>query len=149
LPSFVKGERIAPYVGRELAEKLENPIIFQSQAVGAGTPYTTTHGYDVTILIDLCKAIIKAEDEGKLLPRQEHIAKQAGIILGASAKSGIKHLVYALAGYEPAREEVIRAFKLYVQEEARDYEKEFPPQLYREWYRLYQLAQPERNKPWK
>jgi hypothetical protein len=57
-PAFVKGERIAPYVGRELADKLENPIIFQSQAVGAGTPYTTTHGYDVTILIDLCKAII-------------------------------------------------------------------------------------------
>ncbi len=36
-----------------------------------------------------------------------------------------------------------------MQDEARDYEKEFPPQLYREWYRLYQLAQPERNKPWK
>jgi hypothetical protein len=150
LPSFVKGERIAPYVGRELAEKLENPIIFQGQAVGAGTPSVTTHGYDVTILIDLCKAIIKADDEGKLLPRQQgHIVKQARVILGASAKSGIKHLVYALAGYEPGREEVIRAFKLYVQEEAREYEKEFPDQLYREWYRLYQLPEPERNKPWR
>jgi hypothetical protein len=150
LPSFVKGERIAPYVGRELAEKLENPIIFQSQAVGAGTPNVTTHGYDVTILIDLCKAIIKADDDGKLLPRQQgHIAKQARVILSASAKSGIKHLVYALAGFEPTREEVVRAFKLYVQEEAREYEKEFPTQLYREWYRLYQLPEPERNKPWK
>jgi hypothetical protein len=149
LPAFVKGERIAPYVGRELADKLENPIIFQSQAVGAGTPYTTTHGYDVTILIDLCKAIIQAESERKLLPRQKHIARQAHTILGASAKNGIKDLVYRLAGYEPTREEVIRSFKRYVQEEAREYEKEFPEQLYREWYRLYQLPQPERNKPWK
>jgi P63C domain len=149
LPTFVKGERISGYVGRELAEKLENPIIFQSQAVGAGTPYTITHGYDVTILIDLCKAIIRADDDGKLHPRQGHIAKQARVILSASAKFGIKHLVYSLAGYEPTREEAIRAFKQYVQEEAREYEKEFPEQLYREWYRLYQLPQPERNKPWK
>jgi hypothetical protein len=34
-------------------------------------------------------------------------------------------LAYALAGYNPIAEEVIAAFKLYVQEEARDYEKEF------------------------
>ena len=36
-----------------------------------------------------------------------------------------------------------------VREEARDYEKEFPKQLYEEWYRLYRLPKPERNKPWK
>jgi hypothetical protein len=149
LPAFVKGAKIAPYVGRELAQKLDNPIIFQSQTVGAGTPFVTTHGYDVTILIDLCKTIVKAEAEAKLVKQQEHIVKQAHVILGASAKSGIKHLVYSLAGYEPTREEVIRAFKFYVQEEAREYEKEFPDQLYREWYRLYQLPKPERNKPWK
>jgi len=149
LPAFVKGAKIAPFVGRELAEKLENPIIFQSQAVGAGTPFVTTYGYDVTILIDLCKAIVLAEAEGVLVKQQQHIAKQAHVILGASAKSGIKHLVYSLAGYEPTREEVIRAFKFYVQEEAREYEKEFPEQLYREWYRLYELPKPERNKPWK
>jgi len=36
-----------------------------------------------------------------------------------------------------------------IQEEAREYEKEFPDQLYAEWYRLYNLPRPERNKPWK
>lgn len=149
LPAFVKGAKIAPYVGRELAEKLENPIIFQSQAVGAGTPFVTTHGYDVTILIDLCKAVVRAESEGKLVKQQEHIARQAHVILAASAKAGIKQLVYALAGYDASREEIIAAFKFYVREEARDYEKEFPEQLYREWYRLYQLPKPERNKPWR
>jgi hypothetical protein len=41
------------------------------------------------------------------------------------------------------------AFKLYVQEEAREYEKEFPDQLYTEWYRLYKLPKPQKNKPWK
>lgn len=149
LPAFVKGAKINPYVGRALAEKLENPIIFQSQAVGAGTPSTTTHGYDVTILIDLCKAIVQAEADGKLVKQQEHIARQAHVILAASAKAGIRQLVYALAGYDATREEIIAAFKFYIRDEAREYEKEFPAQLYREWYRLYGLPEPERNKPWK
>jgi hypothetical protein len=33
----------------------------------------------------------------------------------------------------------IAAFKFSVREEAREYEKEFPDQLYEEWYRLYEL----------
>jgi hypothetical protein len=75
--------------------------------------------------------------------------EQARIITSASAKNGIRQLVYALAGYNPTAEEVIAAFKLYVREEARDYEKEFPDQLYAEWYRLYKLPKPQKNKPWK
>ena len=46
-------------------------------------------------------------------------------------------LVYALAGYNPTTEEVIQAFKVYVQEEARKYESEFPPELYQRWHDLY------------
>jgi hypothetical protein len=80
---------------------------------------------------------------------QNGLAKQAHVILNASAKAGIKRLVYALAGYDSTREEVIAAFKLYVREEAREYEREFPDQLYEQWYRLYELPKPERNKPWK
>jgi hypothetical protein len=66
-----------------------------------------------------------------------------------SAKAGIKGLVYALTGYDATREEIITAFKMFVREEAREYEKEFPDQLYEEWYRLYEIAKPIRNKPWK
>lgn len=57
--------------------------------------------------------------------------------------------MYALAGYDATKEEIITAFKLYVKEEARRYEKEFPGQLYEQWYRLYALPKPERNHPWK
>ncbi len=150
LPRFLGGGKIAPHVGRELIEKLGNPIVFQGLSPGANAPAPmTVFGYDVTILIDVCKAIIKADAEGGLLKRQERIAQQAHIIVGASAKAGIKQLVYALAGYNPTAEEVIAAFKVYVQEEAREYEKEFPDQLYAEWYRLYKLQKPQKNKPWK
>jgi hypothetical protein len=149
LPTFIKGEKIAPYIGHELGQKLEQPIIFQGQPLGANIAPQTIYGYDVTILIDVCKAILTAESNRKLLARQEKIAAQAHIIVNASAKAGIKGLVYALAGYDATREETIAAFKFFVQQEARDYEKEFPDQLYAEWYRLYSLPRPERNKPWK
>ncbi len=115
----------------------------------AGKKVSEALGVDVTILIDVCKAIVKAESEGRLLKSQANITKQAHVILNASAKAGIKGLVYALAGYDATREDVIAAFKFYVREEAREYEKEFPGQLYQEWYRLYRLPKPERNKPWK
>jgi hypothetical protein len=69
-------------------------------------------------------------------------------IVGASAKAGIKGLVYALARYNPTTEEVIAAFKIYVQEEAKKYEPEFPNELYEQWHRLYEIPVPDRGKPW-
>lgn len=149
LPIFINGKTVAPYVGQELRDKLAKPLIFQWSAPSSGLPPISVNGYDVTILIDLCKAIIAAADDGKRLPSHESVVKQARVIVNASAKAGIKGLVYALAGYDATREEVVEAFKLYVREEARDYEREFPAQLYKEWYRLYELPKPEKNKPWK
>lgn len=64
---------------------------------GTGQPPAVVYGYDVTILIDICKAITEADAAGKLLKSQANILKQARIILNASAKAGIKGLVYALA----------------------------------------------------
>ncbi|WP_322405266.1 P63C domain-containing protein [Massilia luteola] len=149
LPAFIKGKTISQYVGQELREKLEKPIIFQGLGVGTNAQAKAqTYGYDVTILIDLCKAIISAEADGKLLKSQEAFARQAHVIVGASAKAGIKGLVYALSGYDATREEIITAFKHYVQQEAKEYEKEFPPQLYEEWYKLYDLPKFERGRPW-
>lgn len=149
-PRFLSGKTIAPYIGLELGAKLSKPLVFKGPPTVSGVPsIETIYGFDVTLLIDICKAIITAEAQGKLLSSQHNIAKQAHVILGASAKAGIKGLVYALAGYDATKEEVIAAFKLYVQQEARDYEREFPEQLYEQWYRLYRIPKPEKNRPWK
>ena len=148
LPRFVNSKVMADYVGPELRQKLEKPLVFQAFTGGPSSPPPSkVNGYDVTILIDICKAVVAAETNNR--PVNPSVTRQAHIILSASAKAGIKGLVYALAGYDPTREEVIEAFKYYVREEAREYEKEFPDQLYEEWYRLYQLPKPEKNKPWK
>lgn len=148
LPRLVSGKALSNYIGPELRLKLDNPIIFQGAIAGPNQSGSIkVHGYDVTILIDLCKAIIAAENDGKKI--NPAVAKQAHIIIGASAKAGIRGLVYALSGYDATKQEVIEAFKQYVRKEAREYEKEFPDQLYAEWYRLYQLPQQQNTKPWK
>lgn len=145
---FMEGKVIGRYLGADLREKVENPVKFQYLGVGPRNQ-SEVFGYDVSVLIDVCKAIASADKDDVLLAHQKPIAKQAAIILGASAKLGIQHLVYSLSGYDPTREETIAAFKMYVAEEARDYEREFPEQLYLEWYRLYGLPVPERGNPWK
>lgn len=147
--SFVNSKVMTDFVGSEIREKLDNSLKFQYRPGGSENLIVDGFGYDVTLLIDICKSIVAAESAGRLTGRQAGVARQARIILSASAKAGIKGLVYALAGYDATREEVITAFKLFVREEAREYEKEFPDQLYEEWYRLYQLPKPARNKPWK
>jgi hypothetical protein len=145
-PRFIGAKSVAPYIGPELREKLENPIVFQGLDTGAGDPSDKRlYGFDVTMLIDVCKAVVSAEADGKLTHNQQGIARQAHIILNASAKAGIKGLVYALAGYDATKEEAIAAFKFFVRQEAREYEKEFPDQLYAQWYRLYGVPKPKRG----
>jgi hypothetical protein len=148
LPNFLATKAIRPLVGAELAEKLANPLKFQWEARGHEQPPGIINGFDVSLLIDVCRIIIQAQAEGKLGKRHENITKQAHIILNASAKLGIKQLVYALAGYNPTTQEVISAFKAFVQEEAKKYEKEFPPDIYQQWQRLYQIQVPAHGKPW-
>ena len=134
LPNFVSNKVMSEVGGGELREKIENPLKFQwGGGGGSGGPTGTIHGFDTSLLIDICNLIIKAEKQ--LDKRYANVVRQAHLIVGASAKSGIRNLVYSLAGYNPTAEEVIAAFKLYVLEEARKYEPEFPNELYMQWRR--------------
>jgi hypothetical protein len=148
LQSFLATKTMSALIGPELRQKLAQPIKFQWGTGGPELPPTIIHGYDATTLIDVCLAITLAEASGVLSLRQKRVAAQSHIITGASAKGGIKGLVYALAGYNPSAEEVIAAFKMYVHEEAKKYEKEFPNELYMQWHRLYDIPVPVRGKPW-
>lgn len=149
LPRFLGNKAMVEALGAELGPRFENPLKFQWGGGGAEQPPSDVNGFDATMLVDLCKAIIKAHDEGKLGDRYANVAKQASIIVTASAKLGIRGLVYALAGYNPSADEVIQAFKLYVLEEAKKYEKEFPRELYDAWQKLYQIKPIQgRGRPW-
>lgn len=145
---LVQGKGISRHLGAEALEKVLQPIDFKWIYPGAKQSEITVKGYDADLLIDVCNAILAAHAAGDLRKQQESLAKQAAIVVGASAKAGIQGLVYALAGYDRTKEEVIAAYKMYVAAEAREYEREFSLELYEQWYRLYGLAKPERGRPW-
>lgn len=106
---------------------------------------TNAQGYDITMIVDIGKALIDARDAGSLPDSRLASADTAQKIINASAQSGIRGLAYAVAGYEPEAQEVIEAFKVHVQEEARAWSKVFPDELYYEWYRLYGLNKPDKS----
>jgi len=145
---LVDGKAISKHLGAEALEKVRQPIEFKWVYPGAKQNALVIKGYPADLLIDVCNAILAAGTAGDLRRHQENLAKQAAIVIGASAKAGIQDLVYALAGYDRTKEEVIAAYKMYVMEEAREYEKEFSPELYEQWYRLYGLVKPVRGRPW-
>lgn len=145
---LVDGKSLSKYLGAEVKQKISQPIEFELIYPGAKQSKTTIRGYDAGILIDVCNAIISAEESKDLRSNQSNIANRARVIVNASAKSGITRLVYSIAGYNPTTEEVIAAFKAYIQEEARKYEQEFPSDLYMQWHRLYEIPVPVRGKPW-
>lgn len=147
LVTFLNTKSMAVFVGPAMRSKLSQPVKFQWGTGGLELPPTVVNGYDVTLLIDICQSIVNADNAGAI--KNQRAANQARVILGASARSGIQGLVYALAGFNPSAEEVVGAFKVYVQEEARKYEKEFPPELYAQWYRLYSIPTISgRGRPW-
>ncbi len=145
---LVEGKSVSKHLGAEVLEKVHQPIEFKWVYPGAKQNAVSIKGYAADLLIDVCKAILAANAAGDLRKNQESLAKQAAIVIGASAKAGIQGLVYALAGYDRTKEEVIAAYKMYVMEEAREYEREFSPELYEQWYRLYGLVKPVRGRPW-
>src|ERR1019366_5790919 len=67
LTVFVNSKTMDEYIGRDLREKIENPVIFQPPGAAAASPVTSrANGYDASILIDICKAILDAKAGGKL-----------------------------------------------------------------------------------
>lgn len=70
-PRFISGKAIAKYLGLELKEKLEKPLIFQPPSAGSNSGILSKiYGFDVTILIDVCNAITNAERDGALKANQ-------------------------------------------------------------------------------
>ncbi|HHR6050833.1 TPA: P63C domain-containing protein [Providencia alcalifaciens] len=149
---LLKTNYMAEFVDPELLMKIEKPLIFQWRSTvpkneNEGAFFDTAHGYDITLIGDVATALIKADMAGALPESRKKSAALAQQLVTASMKLGLKGLGYAIAGYRPEVQEVIDAFKAFVREEARGYEKEFPDELYEEWYRLYQLNRPTRGRP--
>jgi len=140
---MISRKGVGSALGEELRTKIDNPIIFQPLALdpGQGSGHNVGHGYEATVLIDICEALIQAQHAGKLAPSQAFLAMQAEIIVRSSAKLGIIALIDEATGYiaDKRKEEYRQLFQAFVQEEFRQWEREFPDRFFDMIYRLYGL----------
>jgi hypothetical protein len=125
-----------------LWESLENPIFFRVMDPDSKTDNgVMADGYEAVTLIDCCKAIISAQQSGKLHGRQHFLYVRAEVILRAAAKLGITALVDAAVNYVPdhRRGEYQALFEKFILDECRQWEEEFPKKYLDMIYKIYSL----------
>lgn len=124
---------LGSHLGRELLESIENPINFKPLVQDLG------HGYEASVLVDICKAIVSADDLGRLTASQSNLVNHAKIILQALAKVGVVALIDEATGYQTERSpDALRILvQQYIEEEKRQWDQQFPNAYYDELNRLY------------
>ena len=133
IPYFVAQEWLSPYISRELAGRLNSPIPFTLPK--GGIP---AFGYPATILVDICEAIVKADQEEKTTIRQAPIVERAISLMMGFAKTGIIALVDEVTGYQQMRHD--RALSIFLNKYLKDqfspWSKRFPNEFYNQIFRL-------------
>jgi hypothetical protein len=132
LAKFTAQGRLKPYVSNDLLERTANPIRFKTTTGGLA------YGYEATVLADLCEAILAARSDGVLQKQQEHIAKQAEILIRGFARIGIIALVDEATGYQREREKdaLSRILEAWIAKELQAWVQTFPQEFYENMFRL-------------
>ena len=139
MKSFIKIDGLSPYFYAEknnIVEQLQNPIKFKRN--NAGGSQSMTYGYDATLLIDICSAIIDANRAG--VYADNNLVAHADIIIRAVAKTGIIALVDEATGYnrakERAKDELQNYLKVFLNKEAATWEKMFDDDFFEALYKM-------------
>lgn len=124
---------------QELANRMRSPIKFSLPSGGLAA-----HGYEATILADICDAVLAARKSGHLVQQQSHIADQCEILVRGFARVGIIALVDEATGYqrERAKDALAKILEAFVAKELRPWVKTFPSEFYEQLFRLRKLAYP-------
>lgn len=132
-----------------------NPIVNSELVLGRGFKFRIpgtqyqANGYEATALIDICDSYIEAERQGLLKTNQQHLARQAEIIIRASAKLGIIALIDEATGYQRFREkrELQLKFQAFIADEMQEWAQMFPDEFWLELARLEGISYSPRNRP--
>lgn len=133
---MISSQSVRSQISEDLAEKIKNPVIFRA------FNGDLAHGYEATVLIDTCEALVRARDAKTLRPRQRFLAFQAEIIIRASAKLGIIALIDEATGYSDnkRKDEYRKLFHEFLRDEFAQWEQdEYPDKFFDMIYKLYGL----------
>ena len=139
MPRFASQKWLHPFIGAESLVALKSPILFQ------GVAGRQTYGYPASLLVDLCSAILEADDFGTTTARQEPIVERAKTLIRGFATVGIIALVDEATGYQRIREERALATILekFIAKNLQPWTKTFPYEFYQEIFRLKGWDGPE------
>ena len=127
LKRYLNQESLKQFIYNGKDEKHFEPI----DCYNGGSP---VHGYEATILVDICDAFLQARNEISLSPRQKIIADQCEILIRAFAKVGITALVDEATGYQDIRakdkEALQKLLDKFLLIEQAKWAKRFPDEFY-------------------
>lgn len=132
LAKFTAQGRLKPYVSKDLLERTAHPIKFKTPSG------SSAYGYEATVLADLCEAVLAARSDGVLQKQQEHIARQAEILVRGFARIGIIALVDEATGYQREREKdaLSKILEAWIAKELQGWVQTFPQDFYEHMFRL-------------
>lgn len=137
VPPILQGKSISPFISKEVLEK-SRPITFR-------TPHgVRASGYRADLLPQVCEIYLKARDAGALPKNQEHVARQAEILVRGLANVGIIALVDEATGYQElrAKDALTRLLEAFIAKELQAWIHTFPDDFYRQLFRLRGLEFP-------
>lgn len=121
----------------DLTARVKNPIKFIPPHGGQ-----IAHGYEATVLADLCDAILEARKDERLSPRLASVAERCEILVRAFAKVGIIALVDEATGfqYERQKNSLEELLEEFLSAELRRWVKTFPATYFKELCRLKNVS---------
>jgi hypothetical protein len=142
----VSGSYLQNVPNYDVASLPEKVIIF---TVPGGSP--VNHGFEATLLIEICEAYLQAREDDKLRPNQDHIARAADLIVRACARVGIEALIDEATGYQEVRAKNALQVKLqlFIAEQMGEWAKRFPDEFWVQLARLEGVKYSGRKRPWR
>jgi len=142
----VSGSYLRNIPGYDVEALPAKVIVF---TVPGGSP--TNHGFEATLLIEICEAYLQAREDGTLGPNQDHIARAADLIVRACARVGIEALIDEATGYQEVRAKNALQVKLqlFIAEQMGEWAKRFPDEFWVQLARLEGVKYSGRKRPWR
>lgn len=131
IPAILQGKAINPFISQEVLAK-STPVRFRTLSG------SLANGYRAELLPAVCEIYLLARDASKLPKSQEHVARQADVLIRGLAQVGIIALVDEATGYQQIREERALATILekFIAEELQRWTLTFDLEFYRQICRL-------------
>ena len=131
---------LQPFVSDELAETLRRPVTYRLPSGQRAL------GFPAEILPQICEVYLEArqQEPSPLYYNQRRAADAAEILVRGLARVGIIALVDEATGYQEvrARDALAKILEAYVEKELQAWVRTFPPDFYRELFRLRGLEYP-------